>query len=284
MDIRRLDYQTPPNGRPYALFLTALVLFVVVSNVLSAWLGTHLSILVSQFGIILGVALIYQRTRGPQAPRWPSLRRLGASPAILALVVVTAVAIGLLANVLGALIVELVPPFQVIAEQYREAMENLLLNATPFEQFLGIVAIAVAAPICEEVLFRGAILPEQRVTQGVTTAIVVNGLLFALMHLNPVSFVPLAIIGSFFAYLTIRTQSLWPAIIAHAALNTANGVVLPRLTEGMAGPEESASLLELLAAIAVLGVVAFGLWWLLAQLLGRSGRNERFSEPSPEGI
>lgn len=259
-----MDPYPAPNradfARPYILFLVVLVAFVFFGSLFQAFLGMHVGVIVAQVVIIFGGALFYRRLRDGEGVQWPSLRHAGTTPGVFVLVALTSIAVGLLANLLGSITVELIPGLRETAQAYQESVENLLLHGPVLQQVLGAVAVAVVAPLAEETLFRGAILAEQRQTQRVATAVVVNGLLFSLMHLNPMAFVPLAIVGALFAHLTVRTMSLWPAIVGHAALNTVNGVVLPRIAMDMA-QEEAASLGELGIGVLLLGPLAAALWW-----------------------
>ncbi len=82
------------------------------------------------------------------------------------------------------------------------------------------ITICVIAPLIEEMLFRGIILRGFLACYSSHTAILLSAILFALAHLNiyqiPVAF----ILGVFSAWLFVRTQSLWPSIIAHAIYNS----------------------------------------------------------------
>lgn len=98
-----------------------------------------------------------------------------------------------------------------------------LLEST-FEQlsqsWLGIACIAVVGPVVEEMLFRGAVTKELLRKFGPRTAIVISGLLFGLIHINPVQVVGAALIGMLLAWLYWRTGSLWPGILLHVVNNS----------------------------------------------------------------
>ena len=85
--------------------------------------------------------------------------------------------------------------------------------------------MAIAAPIFEEILFRGYILDKIRNLYSDKFAIISSGFLFGLMHweiLAPLDFAQTgaATIGGFlYAWLRIKTGSLWPSIICHALWN-----------------------------------------------------------------
>lgn len=89
------------------------------------------------------------------------------------------------------------------------------------ENIIYFIAIAVVPPIIEEFLFRGAILGSLR-KHGDALAIVVSAVMFGFAHSNfiqtPVTF----LVGLVLAYLTVKTNSLIPAIIVHFVNNSSS--------------------------------------------------------------
>lgn len=258
------------NLRPFLLFFLSLGLFLVIGGLLVHALGMYFGLILTQFTAILGTALVYRRKRSqdPDAPAWPTLRSTNTSAANLGLILLTTVILGLFANFFGSLLIELIPALKPLAEESKQAFEDLLFNATPFQQVLGAISISIVAPICEETLFRGTILPEQRPQKFAVAAIIINGVLFSVMHMSAVSFAPLVIVGAFFAFLTVRTNSLLPAIFAHAILNIVNGIVLPRLVDTEAALEQTPpTLLQLLVLTLPFTIALLALWiWLSRRL------------------
>jgi len=82
------------------------------------------------------------------------------------------------------------------------------------------LSACVIAPFCEEFFFRGIIFAGLAQRMPVIVAAIASGALFALAHLDPWAFVPLAVIGVGLAYVYYYTKSLWPNVIAHFAVNT----------------------------------------------------------------
>ena len=83
---------------------------------------------------------------------------------------------------------------------------------------LSFLAIAVAAPLAEELTFRG--LGYYLLSQfGHWAAIGVTGIAFALSHGLVVGIPVFFVIGAGLAYLRYRTDSLYPPLIVHAAFN-----------------------------------------------------------------
>ena len=79
---------------------------------------------------------------------------------------------------------------------------------------------AIAAPLVEEMLFRGYL---QKVLEeswkDITKAILVTSLFFALVHLNPYWIVQIYLLGMVLGYLAWRTNSIIPGIILHGLNN-----------------------------------------------------------------
>jgi uncharacterized protein len=87
----------------------------------------------------------------------------------------------------------------------------------------GVVVTVVVAvflgPFVEEVVFRGVAFAQLERVEGTLAGIAGSSVLFGLLHINALEFVPLVIAGALFAWLFKATRSLWPAIIAHSLFN-----------------------------------------------------------------
>lgn len=89
-------------------------------------------------------------------------------------------------------------------------------------RFVFAAAVAVGAPIAEEVFFRGLLLSALRRRLSDAPAIVVCGLLFGLAHASgtEAAAIPaLMIFGAILAYCAVRTGRLGAGIVAHMAFN-----------------------------------------------------------------
>ena len=89
------------------------------------------------------------------------------------------------------------------------------------------IALAITAPLLEEILFRGYFLDKIRNVFSDNTAIIGTSILFGLMHWQifaPLSFAQVGsatIAGFLYAWLRIKTGSIWPSIICHSLWNSA---------------------------------------------------------------
>ncbi|MBQ7004202.1 MAG: CPBP family intramembrane metalloprotease [Oscillospiraceae bacterium] len=79
----------------------------------------------------------------------------------------------------------------------------------------------IVAPVTEELLFRGFFLKNlSRVSQRF--GIVMSAVLFGLWHENIAQFVLAFFVGIFMGYITVKHNSIVPAIICHMTVNTAS--------------------------------------------------------------
>jgi uncharacterized protein len=95
-------------------------------------------------------------------------------------------------------------------------------NAATWKVF---ICVAVVAPVVEEVLFRGLILRGFLKHYSVRKSLVISALLFGIIHFNPWQFVTAVIAGVVIGWFYERTDSIVPAIYAHA-LNNSMGFIV----------------------------------------------------------
>lgn len=93
---------------------------------------------------------------------------------------------------------------------------------------------AIAAPLVEELIFRGYLYPIMKKYTGVWFALISTSLLFGIIHVSLVPLIPLAIFGAVLVLLYEYTGTIWTPIIAHCIFNTATlvnilypGLLLP---------------------------------------------------------
>lgn len=81
------------------------------------------------------------------------------------------------------------------------------------------LSVVVAAPLGEELFFRGLIFRAVQARWGLIAGMVISGLMFALVHFEISVVLPFWGIGMLFAFAYHRTGSLWTPVIAHAIFN-----------------------------------------------------------------
>ncbi len=77
----------------------------------------------------------------------------------------------------------------------------------------------VLAPIFEEIVFRGYVYAGLRRVASPRWAMLLGGLIFASVHMNPAAMVIITLIGILLCYLYERTRSLLPGMVAHSLHN-----------------------------------------------------------------
>ena len=82
-----------------------------------------------------------------------------------------------------------------------------------------LILLAVAVPIIEELLFRGLILDSLSESYGSWASIFVSSVLFAILHIHPLSILNAFWGGMIYGYVRMRTNSLWPSIFLHSMWN-----------------------------------------------------------------
>lgn len=88
---------------------------------------------------------------------------------------------------------------------------------------LDLLSVSIAAPIGEELFFRGLIFAGLVQRMQLAPAAILSGAIFGAAHIDVWNFPSLFLIGIGLAYLYHRNRTLWPNIAAHA---TVNGVTL----------------------------------------------------------
>jgi uncharacterized protein len=85
---------------------------------------------------------------------------------------------------------------------------------------IGSIGPCITAPVFEEVLYRGFLLPALRCFLPMWAAIPASSVLFALHHLNPTSVLPLTVLGLIWAILYTKSRNLTVTILIHCMWNS----------------------------------------------------------------
>lgn len=90
----------------------------------------------------------------------------------------------------------------------------------PWAMAIGSIAPCMSAPIFEEVLYRGFLLPALTCYFPMWAALPVSSVLFAICHMNPTAMIPLSVLGLLWALIYKRSGNLLTTILIHAMWNT----------------------------------------------------------------
>jgi uncharacterized protein len=109
----------------------------------------------------------------------------------------------------------------------------LLEGKDPIALALFFVTTAIAAPIFEELLFRGFLLPSLTRYVSTSNAVLLSGFIFALVHLSLSEVLPLTVLGVILGFVYARTQNLLASMLLHSLWNS--GTLISLFVLGSAG-------------------------------------------------
>ena len=216
-------------GVPMLLLIGMMLVWAVsgrlgqVTGQVQAWLTgfTGLNLLLDFSNLlILGMALwIISRVTDPTLPaRFAPLSRKS---------IWIGVAAGLGAVVVSS-IVEYLSDHYLHTNLSQDNSTTMVLPHRVDQLALGILTVAILAPLTEEVYFRGIVLGWMRRHWGMAWAVGLSSLVFGVMHLKwltpggtsgMVATAELVAMGVLLALVAVRTGSLWASVITHAVNN-----------------------------------------------------------------
>jgi hypothetical protein len=109
--------------------------------------------------------------------------------------------------------------------------ENPLLNVfsiegRPFLLVYFVLCICFIGPIIEEIFFRGFLYPALRNKLGASLSILISSIVFSLLHMTFVGFLPIFFLGVMLAYIYERSGSLLSSITIHIIHNASITIFL----------------------------------------------------------
>ena len=147
----------------------------------------------------------------------------------------------------------------------------------PRELTLAIVMMAALPAACEELLFRGLVMPAWE-SRGTYFAIGVSGAMFALLHGNITGLPAYLLVGAVSGYLVFALDTLYAGIVYHTVYNAAC-LVIPYLASNQTQPE-TAPEAALLASMLWQTLLVFGMMaMLLVSLRSRARQENRIVIP-----
>lgn len=231
LTVRRADFRPRPVPTAgMALMLLAFVMLLVFYAGAYAQVRAIVSgMILTQFGVILAPVLFFLWFAKIDLRTALNLRRPTGLSVAAALILCPAWVILSIQLLVWQNRVLPAPP------QLLDEIQRLLeLANTPGGLALTLFIIAVSPAICEEVLFRGALLSGLRERMAPWAAAVVVSVLFGLFHVSIYRFAPQALTGLILAGLVLRGGSIFPAMIFHFGFNALLTLVqLEKLPAGL---------------------------------------------------
>ena len=106
-----------------------------------------------------------------------------------------------------------------INQQFKQLFEEaykLLAGSHSLQELLIVIVIVALIPaVCEELLFRGLVMRSFEEGLGSGRGVMLSGVIFGAYHLNPFTFIPLAILGVYLGFIAYRANSVWVSAAAH---------------------------------------------------------------------
>lgn len=195
-------------GGSLGLGFTLIRTGLVADKTLAAVLGSMLLPIA-----LLGAAWVLGARRHKVSLDILGFRRTSlASVAWLPLV---ALSIGLSTTAVYALLAQWVGIDILVPDQGLEeiaALDGLAILPT-------FAIVGLLAPFAEEVFFRGFLLAALVSVIGGLRGALASSAIFSVAHLNVGTLLPIFVMGMLLAWLYLRTGSIWPSFVAHAAQN-----------------------------------------------------------------
>ena len=215
LSLRRSSFVPRPSPTPgLALMLFALALLLIF------YVGTYVQgrdlvggLLITQWILLLGTSVFILWYVRVDLRRSLQLYYPGLGP-ILATILIAAGSLVLVLQ-MSTWQHQVMPMPESLTDQMSEMFK---IDKTASLVIL-LLATAVSPAICEEVLFRGAILSGLRTKLSSAACVIVVGVLFGLFHLSLYRFVPTAALGMAITYVVLRSSSLFVGMLFHLLVN-----------------------------------------------------------------
>ena len=110
-------------------------------------------------------------------------------------------------------------------ETVQDTVKVLQKSGNPVVLGLMAFAAVIAAPICEEIVFRGYFYPAMKKFAGVLPAAVASSLVFGLAHGNLTALLPLFVFGLLLVFVYEKTGSIWAPVAVHFCFNGTTVVI-----------------------------------------------------------
>ncbi len=197
----------------YAITLSAMLVLSLVLGRLNLGIPTIIRSLIIYICIFIPV-IVYSIKKGEFTTEAFGLKRIKISTIFLTiLLAIVCSPMYMFANVLSQLVVP-----NVLVQN----LDNIIGNNAG----ASFIAVALMAPICEEIICRGFFHNRLSKVLPFGVAAVVSGIMFGVLHLNLNQFCYAFVLGVIFAYVNRASGSIFTSMIIHMAINGSNMLLL----------------------------------------------------------
>ncbi|MBE9468875.1 MAG: CPBP family intramembrane metalloprotease [Bacteroidetes bacterium] len=206
--IEKKEISYPNVGQSWGIVgiaILSMLLFIPVLIILNNVIGREISFLVYYLlamGVTFGIAHLIRNKRTGINQYNFSLSSIKIM--ILVSISIIAIQIGIISPIVNSL-------------PMPEFMKKIFLESG--NGVFSFIAIVIAAPILEELIFRGIILNGFLQRYSPTKSIIISSVLFGFLHLNPWQFIGALIFSLFSGWIYYRTRKLTLSILIHSVNN-----------------------------------------------------------------
>ncbi len=127
------------------------------------------------------------------------------------------VVLGAALNVVISFVVAVIPWPDFASDSFDQTYSVLSADVTPL--WLIILAVAVCAPLCEELLFRGIGCSRLTGSFPKAVAVIITSAVFGVVHGTPIAIAYATVFGVIQAFIFLRHRSLLPVVLCHFGFN-----------------------------------------------------------------
>jgi len=200
-------------GATVAALIIGVVAAIGGADIANPPAGVNILATLAQDVCLVLAALFFARTSRPPSPEQFGLRRVRIKPALAAIVL----------GYVGLLAFAALWSAALNLHETDKLPDELGVDRSTAALVAVSFLVAVVAPLCEELFFRGYFFTALRNWRGLWPAAILTGLVFGAVHAgsSPVGFlVPLAFFGFILCLIYARTGSLYPCIALHCVNNS----------------------------------------------------------------
>lgn len=232
------------------LYLASMLLVVTLGSFFQS-LSFSLGLIATELVCILLPALLYLRLTGQKLGGLLPLRWTGWKIALLCLVL--GAAVWQVSILLEGIAIDL--------SGYELLLSPDAYPRTVVDALRIVAALVIAAPICEEILFRGVLMRSYQ-PYGATLAVVLSSALFAFFHMRLQGLPGLIPVAFLLGWVAMRTNSLLASMLVHMANNAfgAGLMILNGLSPDLVLGFPSAASIVAGVVFLALGIYALRRW------------------------
>lgn len=162
---------------------------------------------------------------------------------------------------LVSLVLESITIPDSVSGTYDQLMDMAVTNDA-----LSVISVTLLAPVCEELIFRGAVLHTLKKAFPTAFSVLFTAFLFGLVHFNLIQSSYAFILGIILCLVCLRFDSLWASIAAHVIFNVLGGYLdLSRFSPAVQ------------TAVPIAGGIAallLGAWMILSYISRKKAEND----------